>query len=223
MFILILNYNILLDSLHFVKFLAEAFQCQVDHYQCLVVPGLSSNENGAHVTEKLCWKHNWVNILHSEVNLIILLKIKIYKTVILPVVLYGCETWSLTLREKCRLRVFQNRILRRISGPKRDENGEWRRFHNGEFHNLHHSLVRVIKSRRLIARMESQCSLMFQNVFQVSVTVMSLGIYSSRHTWTLNWNQGVQKRKYEHNLSRCGPTLLNQGRYEDTYLSIPNT
>ena len=47
--------------------------------------------------------------------------------VIVPVVLYGCETWSLTLRDKCRLRVFENRILRRIFGPKRDENGEWRR------------------------------------------------------------------------------------------------
>jgi hypothetical protein len=48
-------------------------------------------------------------------------KIKIYKTIILPVVLYGCETWSLTLREEHRLRVFENRVLRRIFGPKRDE------------------------------------------------------------------------------------------------------
>ena len=56
--------------------------------------------------------------------------IKIHKTIILPVVLYGCETWSLTLREECRLRVFENRILRRIFGSKRDENGEWRRLHN---------------------------------------------------------------------------------------------
>jgi len=52
------------------------------------------------------------------------LKIKIYKTIILPVVLYSCETWYLTLREGCRIRVFENRILRRIFGPKRDENGE---------------------------------------------------------------------------------------------------
>ena len=51
------------------------------------------------------------------------LKIKIYKTIILPVVLNGCETWSLTLREESRLRVFENRILRRIFGPKRDEKG----------------------------------------------------------------------------------------------------
>jgi len=47
-------------------------------------------------------------------------KIKIYRTIILPVVLYGCETWSLTVREECRLRVFDNRVLRRIFGPKRD-------------------------------------------------------------------------------------------------------
>jgi hypothetical protein len=58
-------------------------------------------------------------------------KLKIYRTVILPVVLYGCETWSLTLRKECRLRVFENRVLRRILGPKRDEvRGEWRRLHN---------------------------------------------------------------------------------------------
>jgi hypothetical protein len=53
-------------------------------------------------------------------------KVKIYKTIIVPVVLYGCETWSLTLREEHRLRVFENRVLRRIFGPKRDEvTGEW--------------------------------------------------------------------------------------------------
>jgi hypothetical protein len=60
------------------------------------------------------------------------LKIGIYKTKILPVVLYGCETWSLTLREEHRLGVFENRVLRRIFGPKRDEvKGEWRK-HNEE-------------------------------------------------------------------------------------------
>ena len=77
------------------------------------------------------------------------LKIKIHKTIILPVVLYGCETWSLTLREESRLRVFENRILRRIFGPKRDENGEWRRLHNEELNSLYRSLniVRVIKSK----------------------------------------------------------------------------
>jgi hypothetical protein len=59
------------------------------------------------------------------------LKIRIYKTIILPVVLYECETWSLTLREEHRLRVFENRVLRRIFGPKRDEaTGEWRKLVN---------------------------------------------------------------------------------------------
>jgi hypothetical protein len=62
------------------------------------------------------------------------LKIKIYKTVILPVVLYGCETWSLTLREDHRLRVFENRVLRRIFGPKREEDGSWRKLRNDELH-----------------------------------------------------------------------------------------
>jgi hypothetical protein len=58
-------------------------------------------------------------------------KSEIYRTIILPVVLYGCETWSLTLREECRLRVFENRVLKRIFGHKRDEvTGEWRRLHN---------------------------------------------------------------------------------------------
>ena len=79
------------------------------------------------------------------------LKIKMYRTIILPVVLYGCETWSLTLREERRLRVFENRVLR-IFGPKRDEvTGEWRKLHNEELNNLYSSsnIVRVIKSRRI--------------------------------------------------------------------------
>jgi hypothetical protein len=79
------------------------------------------------------------------------LKIKIYKTLILPVVLYGCETWSLTLGEEHRLRVFENRVLRRIFGPKRQEDGSWRKLHNDELHSLYSSpnIVRVIKSRRM--------------------------------------------------------------------------
>jgi hypothetical protein len=79
-------------------------------------------------------------------------KIKIYKTIILPVVLYGCETWSLTLKEEHRLRVFENRVLRRIFGPKRDEvTGEWRKLHNEELHNLYSSpnIITQIKSRTL--------------------------------------------------------------------------
>jgi hypothetical protein len=77
------------------------------------------------------------------------LKIKIYKTVILPVVLYGCEIWSLTLGEEHRLRVFENTVLRKIFGPKREEDGSWRKFNNDELHSLYSSpnIVRVIKSR----------------------------------------------------------------------------
>jgi hypothetical protein len=80
------------------------------------------------------------------------IKVKVYKTIILPVVLYGCETWSLTLREELRQRVFENRVLRRIFGPKTDEvTGEWRELHSGELHNLYSSLdvIGQIKSRRM--------------------------------------------------------------------------
>jgi len=78
------------------------------------------------------------------------LKIKIYRTISLPVVLYGCETWSLTLREERRLRVFENKVLRRLFGPRRDEvTGDWRRMHNEELNDLYSSpnIVGVIKSR----------------------------------------------------------------------------
>jgi hypothetical protein len=74
------------------------------------------------------------------------LKIKIYKAVILPVVLYGCKTWSLTLWEEHRLKVLENRVLRKIFGPKREEDGSWRKLHS-----LYSSpnIVSVIKSRRM--------------------------------------------------------------------------
>jgi hypothetical protein len=80
------------------------------------------------------------------------LKVKIYRTIIFPVVLYGYETWSLKLREERRLRMFENRVLRRVFEPKRDEvTGEWRKLHNEELNDLYSltNIVRVVKSRRM--------------------------------------------------------------------------
>jgi hypothetical protein len=80
------------------------------------------------------------------------LKVRIYKTIILPVVLYGRETWSLTVREEHKLRVFENRFLRRIFGPKRDGvTGGCRELHTEKLHNLYYSpsIIRIIKLRRM--------------------------------------------------------------------------
>jgi hypothetical protein len=79
-------------------------------------------------------------------------KVRIYKTIILPVVLYGCETWSLTVKGEHKLRVFESRVLRRIFGPKRDGvMGGWSKLHNKELHNLYSSpsIIRIMKSRRM--------------------------------------------------------------------------
>ncbi|KAJ4450195.1 hypothetical protein ANN_01602 [Periplaneta americana] len=99
---------------------------------------------------------NCVNRVKLEVRFACLLsknlKVTIYKTVILQVVLYGCETWTFTLREEQRLRVFENKVLRKIFGAKRDEvTGEWRKLHNGDLHAFYSSpdIIRNIKSRRL--------------------------------------------------------------------------
>ncbi|KAJ4448866.1 hypothetical protein ANN_00257, partial [Periplaneta americana] len=100
------------------------------------------------------------------------LKVRIYKTVILPVVLYGCKTWTLTLREEHRLKVFENKVLRKIFGAKRDEvTGEWRKLHNTELHALYSSpdIIKNIKSRRLrwaghVARMGE-----YRNAYSVLV------------------------------------------------------
>jgi hypothetical protein len=81
--------------------------------------------------------HSVQNLLSSRL-LSKSIKIRIYKILILPVVLYGCETWSLTLREEHRLRVFDSRVLRRIFGRNWDDvTGDWRKLHNEELHNLY--------------------------------------------------------------------------------------
>jgi len=108
--------------------------------------------------------HSVQNLLSSRL-LSNNLKIKIYRTVILPVVLYVCEIWSLTLREERKLRVFENMVLRRIFEPRRDEvmGVKWRRLHNEELNDLYSSsnIVRVIKSRKMrwagnVARMSEE-------------------------------------------------------------------
>jgi hypothetical protein len=83
---------------------------------------------------------------------VVKLKIKIHRTIILPVGLYGCETWSLTLREERKLKVCENRVLKRVFGPKSDEvTGEWRKLHNEELNDVYSlpNIVRVVKSRRM--------------------------------------------------------------------------
>jgi hypothetical protein len=78
------------------------------------------------------------------------IKIRIYKTIILSVVMYGCETWPLTLREEHRRRVFENRVLRRIFEPRRNQvTGEWRKLHNEDLHDLHSSpsIIRIMKEK----------------------------------------------------------------------------
>jgi len=116
-----------------------------------------TNQNSIHEEMKSRLKsgnscyHSMQNLLTSSL-LSKNLKIKVYRTIILPVVLYGCETWLLTLRKERRLRVFENRVLKRIFGPKRDEvKGEWRKLHNKELNVLYSSpyIVRVIKLRRM--------------------------------------------------------------------------
>jgi hypothetical protein len=94
----------------------------------------------------MCNKHSHATVFPSVVKEN--LKMRIYKTIILPVILYGCET----LREKHRLRVFENKMLRRIFGPKRDEvTGQWRKLHNEEIRDLYSlpSIIRIIESRRM--------------------------------------------------------------------------
>jgi hypothetical protein len=118
------------------------------------------------------------------------LKIKIYRTVILPVLLYGCETWSVTLREENRLRVSENRVLRKIFGPKREEDRSCRQLHNDELHGLYSlpNIGRVIKSRRTMWVGHVTCMGEGRGVYMVLVGrpegKRPLG--SPRHRWENN-------------------------------------
>jgi hypothetical protein len=125
------------------------------------------------------------------------LQIKIYKPVILLVLLYGCETWSLTLGEKYRLGVFENRVLRRIFGPKREADGSWRKLHSDELHSLYSSLniVRVIKSRKMrwaghVARMGEG-----RGVYRVLVgrPERTRPLERNRHMWEDNIEMHVRE------------------------------
>jgi hypothetical protein len=99
------------------------------------------------------------------------LKIKIYKTGILPVVLYGCETLSLIFREEYRLRFFENRVLRKIFGPKREEYRSYRELHNDQLHGLYSSpnIVTVIKLRRMRLTGQVACRREGRSVYRVLV------------------------------------------------------
>jgi hypothetical protein len=119
-------------------------------------------------------------------------KVKIYKAIILPVVLYGCETWSLTLREEHRRKVFENRVLRRIFGPKRDEvTGEWIKLHNEELHILYSSpnIIRQIKSRRMrwvghVARMgEEGTAVVFNRGYAKTSYVLCITCIMYQQFW----------------------------------------
>jgi len=133
----------------------NSFSERVEEFKYLETTLTNQNSIQEEIKSRLksgnAYCHSVQNILSSSL-LSRHLKIKIYRAIILPVILYGCETWSLTLREERRLRVFQNRVLRRIFGPKRDEvRWEWRRLHNEELNDLYSLpvIVRVIKSRRM--------------------------------------------------------------------------
>jgi hypothetical protein len=109
------------------------------------------------------------------------------------VVLYGCETWSLTVREEHKLRVFENRVLRSIFGPKRDGvTGGWRKLRNEELHNVYSSpsIIRIIKSRRIrwaghVARMgEKRINNIKMDLLEIGVSVVDwIGLAQDRYSW----------------------------------------
>ncbi|KAJ4448437.1 hypothetical protein ANN_10453 [Periplaneta americana] len=145
--------------------------------------------------------------------------------VILPVVLYGCETWTLSLREEQRLRVFENKVLRKIFGAKRDEvTGEWGKLHNTELHALYSSpdLVRNIKSRRLrwaghVARMGESRNAKATYLVLVGRPEGKRPLWRPRHRWEdnikIDLREGLLLRNSRHHLirSKIAAALRNKG------------
>jgi hypothetical protein len=137
---------------HSIKIVNRSFE-DVAKFKYLRTTLTDQNCTHEEIKSRLSFENACYYLVQSLLSSCLLsrnLKVKIYKTIILPVILYGCETWSLTLKEEHSLRVFGNRVLKRIYGHKRDEvMGEWRKLHNGELHNLHSSpdIISQIKSR----------------------------------------------------------------------------
>jgi hypothetical protein len=139
---------------HYIKVANKSFE-KVEHFRYLATTVINQNLIQEEIKRRLnlssaCY-HSAHNIFSSRLPPKDV-KIRIYKIIILPVVLYGCETWFLTLREEHRLRVFEMRVLRRIFGLKGDEEviDGWRKLHIKELHNSYSSpsIIRMIKSRR---------------------------------------------------------------------------
>ncbi|KAJ4450879.1 hypothetical protein ANN_02311 [Periplaneta americana] len=140
------NGNIKIGNLSFEK---------VEKFKCLGATVTNINDTREEIKHRINMGNACYYLVEKLLSSSLLsknLKVRMYKTVILPVVLYGCETWTFTLREEHRLRVFENKVLRKIFGAKSDEvTGEWRKLHNTEVHALYSSndIIRNIKSRRL--------------------------------------------------------------------------
>jgi hypothetical protein len=149
-------------------------------------------------------------------------KFRMYKTIILPVVLFGCETWSLTLREEYRLRVFENRVLRKIFGPRRDEvTGDWRKLHNEELHNLYSSsnIIRKNKSRGVrraghVARMGEK-----RNAYRILVKKPKgkSSVRRPRRRWVDNIKMDLRAREW------YGMDWIELAQDRDQWRALVNT
>jgi hypothetical protein len=136
---------------HSIKIANRSFEVMAKFEHLGTIP---TDENC--MREEIKSRLNWGNACYHSVQCLLSSRllsrnwnVKICKTIILPAVLYGCETWSLTLSEEYRLTVVENRVLRRIFGPKRDEvTGEWRKLHNGELHNFYLSRTSLSRSNQ---------------------------------------------------------------------------